>query len=553
MKNFIVQACRLAAAVLLFFSADTGTVRAQQQAPQDTTRGLPTLEIPEITIIGKKAITLPFARKGEIFDVSVAEVPPPDTSLLESRPAMTLPVGALPRYEEPLVPLHVSVEGNAGSYTSAGGRGYISYKNQQWGFDGNAGFSSSHGHVDHATYGAFEAGARARTIVSTDNDFLKSFRVTLGANLLHDSYGMFGRTDGYPDRARNNFVLDAAMQSLDHTSNEVGVSLSANIWSVRDSRNGIDSSVSVVSPSLGVSYRTGLGGSVKLMSDLRFSSSALNYSRSVQSPALTSFGMGVQFELTRGWLLEVGGNIETATGSSGENPSLVTPYGTVRWLLDADREVRFWFRPEIVCPAYGDRIRAVPYLDREMVLEADRQPVNFGGSFWFNSSSFSVELRGSFTHSTSTMVVLADSAGRLVLAPTGANSFIAEAIGTLHASSAAAIRFSGAVHPAYFDGTTTLLPMNPLLTLGARAEYAFGSPITLWMSADYTSKQNVDAQAVTTLGDKVLFGAGASSSLIPRTVLSVDIENLLNTGYDWWYGYQAPGITLMVNARVNIR
>ena len=40
------------------------------------------LLFPEITIVGKKAITLPFARKGEIYDVNIYQAPPPDTLLL---------------------------------------------------------------------------------------------------------------------------------------------------------------------------------------------------------------------------------------------------------------------------------------------------------------------------------------------------------------------------------------------------------------------------------------------------------------------------------------
>ena len=105
----------------------------QQQSPIDTTRGLPRLEIPEITIIGKKPITLPFARKGEIYDVNIHEAPAPDTSLLEQRPEMLLPIGSLPRYDEPLVPWRVSAEGSLGSFTTVNGRGFVDYVGRRWG------------------------------------------------------------------------------------------------------------------------------------------------------------------------------------------------------------------------------------------------------------------------------------------------------------------------------------------------------------------------------------------------------------------------------------
>ena len=67
---------------------------AQSQSNDTLRQSMPKLEIPEITIIGKKAITLPFARKGEIFDVDIYKAPPPDSSLVGRNPL--LPLGLLP-------------------------------------------------------------------------------------------------------------------------------------------------------------------------------------------------------------------------------------------------------------------------------------------------------------------------------------------------------------------------------------------------------------------------------------------------------------------------
>jgi hypothetical protein len=526
---------------------------ARQAAPQDTVRGLPTLEIPEITIIGKKAITLPFARKGEIFDVSVAGVPAPDSSLLESRPAINLPIGALPRYDEPLVPLHLSAEGTVGNFGTFGGRAFVKYVSGLWGFDGDAGYSTTQGHVDNSASNAFRLNGRARSIVATDNDLLKSFRLSLGTRFIHDSYGMFGIRDSSPDRSRNNFALDIALRSLDHRTNDIGIAFSADISSVSDSYAGYDSSVSVVSPSLGVTYETDLGGSLRLMSELRYASSALNYDHSVQSPSCASFDAGMQWKVAEGWYLEAGGTFASATGSSGQSPSLVAPFGILRWIMDADREIRLWIRPEMSCPTYSSLIRSNPYLGREMLLEPERKPVNFGGSFWYNSSWIDIECSASFAHTSGTPVILADTAGHLKVAAADANVASAEAAGTIHPSDASSVRFTAAIRPSYFDGTTTLLTMNPLVALGARAEYSIGLPATVWCSADFTSRQNVDVTGENTLGDRVVIGAGASTSVLPRTLLSVEAGNLFNMGYEWWRGYEAPGVTLRVNARVNFQ
>src|SRR5207249_363497 len=85
----------------LALGQETQPTTGQSTAVRDTVGAMPRLEIPEITIVGKKAITLPFARKGEIFDVNIYDAPPPDSSLLEDRPSIALPIGALPRYDEP--------------------------------------------------------------------------------------------------------------------------------------------------------------------------------------------------------------------------------------------------------------------------------------------------------------------------------------------------------------------------------------------------------------------------------------------------------------------
>ena len=119
--------------ILLILSLVIMTVAEGQDNPArvDTT-AMPRLEIPEITIVGKKAITLPFARKGEIYDIDIYEVSPPDTSILESRPAMSFPIGSLPRYEEPLIPWHVSAEGSFGSFSTGHLRAYVDYKGKRW-------------------------------------------------------------------------------------------------------------------------------------------------------------------------------------------------------------------------------------------------------------------------------------------------------------------------------------------------------------------------------------------------------------------------------------
>src|ERR1041385_3686055 len=110
---------------LIMLAAQHGYGQEQQDSLKES---LPKLEIPELTIIGKKAITLPFARKGEIYDVQIFEASPPDSSLLGQRSSSLLPLGSLPRFEERLKPWRISGEGGLGSFGALNGPGYIDRK-----------------------------------------------------------------------------------------------------------------------------------------------------------------------------------------------------------------------------------------------------------------------------------------------------------------------------------------------------------------------------------------------------------------------------------------
>ena len=61
--------------VFIVFLMMCGSALSQEQPQEKKPEEPPSLEIPEITIIGKKAITLPFARKGELYDVNIYEAP----------------------------------------------------------------------------------------------------------------------------------------------------------------------------------------------------------------------------------------------------------------------------------------------------------------------------------------------------------------------------------------------------------------------------------------------------------------------------------------------
>jgi len=523
----------------------------QEQAAITDTSGMPRLEIPEITIIGKKAITLPFARKGEIYDVNIYEPPPPDSSLLQDRRPMALPLGRLPRYDEPLIPLHYSVEGMFGSYPSGGARGLVDYTGNRWGLSGNGGFEATHGHTDHASGSAVGLETQAHALIDAGADASGAFLLNGGVNVRHEVYGLFGSQDPSTDRTRNTTTLSFGAGSLEQETNAFNIRVAANFLSVSDHRSAGDSAASAVSPEVAASFRT-IAGAVHVATGFTFRSSSLDYLHPVDLPSLLTFSVAGEWSPVDRVTLRVGGKYDEGNSSEGENRSILSPFGEVRWELDRDRSFRFWIEPDMEFRSYGDVLRENPYLYRELDIRPERAPIHFGGTFWYNSGLISLEVNGAFSKTSNTAVTIAQG-GTIVLDYLDASKLVLRGDATLRVEHDLLFSLFSVIQPSVEDGTTTQLPMVPLVKLGGRGESSFGTPVSFWSSAEYWSKQNIDLSGSTTLGDRVLFAVGASGRIADKVALSGSIENLFNTAYNWWNGYVAPGRQFMLNAKINIQ
>ena len=536
--------------IILFLTLISFSIGQEQLARKDST-AMPRLEIPEITIVGKKAITLPFARKGEIYDVNIYEAPLPDSSILEDRPAISFPIGSLPRYDEPLVPWHVSAEGSFGSFSSANLRAFLDYKGRKWGIYGNSGFQVTRGHISHASGNSFQIEAYAHSLVSTDNEILKSFRVSGGLQVKHDKYGMFGIRNIFVDRSRTNVLLDSKLSSLDRVESAIDFNLRANLWSLSDQQPASSSSISAVSPELAASYSIKVSD-VQLLTQISYVSTLLNYDHPAQTPSLFGIFAAAKWLLMNKWFLQVGGEFQDGSGSDGGRHSLIAPFAVLKWELDRDRAMSVWFKPEMRLASYGDYTMKNPYLVREIILQAERTWFNFGGTFWYNSGIYSLEVNGAFAKSTNKSILLADS-GKLYLAFVDADLFTVRADGSVKPMNNTLLTFTGIIQPSFQDGKSRQLPMIPLVQLAARGEVTLNFPMTIWSSLEFWSRQHVEMIGDKTIDERILLNVGAASNVIPRTVLSLEVANILNHSYEWWSGYKAPGRSIKLEAKVNFQ
>jgi hypothetical protein len=527
----------------LLFGQTQDTTKAQ------TEKAMPKLEIPEITIVGKKAITLPFARKGEVYDINIYKAPEPDSSLIGERYTLALPVGSFPRYEERREPIRAALDGSFGSYSTGRLNAYLDYNALKWGITGRGGYKNTDGHTKNAYYSAFILEGVAYSFLNTDNDILKTLRLNVGTNYVHNKYGLFGIIDYEIERARNNFTLDVQLGTSRREAFTADVGLTTSVVSLTDKAGRNEKDASAFSPKLNVS----LGGEIekiRLNSELLFMSNSLDYSS--QSPSLLSFALQGGWRIGSDWLLYFGGLYASGSDTSGSAKSILSPMGILKWNIDRGSELSFWFQPEMKLAGYAEFFNRIPYLVREINLRPERTPIGFGSAYRYTSELYSLELRGVFSKVLDKSVIIADS-GFIQINYVNAYSSSVQFQGTLKPKERTSLSVFAVINPSYEIGKSNQLPMMPLVRVKVRGEYSFQFPVKVWTDVEYFSRQNTDLEGKKpTLTDAMLFGVGASATYIPRTVLSLEISNILNTKYYWWERYKAPGIQFLLSAQVNV-
>ncbi len=544
MKTFLLS-------VLIVLTSSVRSEWASAQTNETASDSLPRLEIPEITIIGKKAITLPFARKGELYDVDIYQAPPPDSSLLGKRPPLALANLSLPQYGERLMPWRLAVVGGLGSFSSGVFRAYGDYEMQTWGAAANGGFLTSQGHTANASVHTTSIEANAYSLLQTDNNFLNNLRIAADAGFRHDAFGMFGLPGPGDDRRRDNVIFAAELRSVDQERNALNIGLGTKTWSVHDTRAGLDSGVTSVTPDIGISYATSIRN-VRLTGGFTFVSSSVDYTVAAQTPSVLALTASARWDATTTWTLTLGGIYAAASEMNGESQTLIAPTAEAVLTLDRTSEVSFWWKPEERLSTYDAFILQNPYLARELALAPEKRPVVLGASLKITGADYSVNLRGLFQRSSNRGIIVADG-GVLSTAFVDADEVSAQFDGTVRPVRPLHLEVTCQMSVARERGSSNQLPMVPIARLHSRGEYELPFPLSVWSTLEYWSQQNVDLDAHRELGGTMILGVGASSSIIPRSVLSLDVSNILNTSYEWWSGYVAPGRQVSFRAQVNIQ
>jgi hypothetical protein len=486
-----------------------------------------------------------------------------DSSILLTRPILPFPVGQYNKYEERFDPWKFTVEGSVGSFATTGADGYADYKSERWDFYGMAGFKNTPGRsIDNkfalnplsmdASANNVHAEFNLRSLLSTDNDILKTLRFTLGTKFMGDGYDYFGLKGIASKRTRQNSFLSGGLESVNKEGTVIDFNLSVNNWNVNDSQTGLpDSQVSLVSPKIKAGFTTDIGR-MRFVNELEYAGSSLNYQHATQSPTCFNLFSGLKWRVSDRWSLRAGGYYGYGSASDGGNKTILMPSARMGWDIDETKELTLFWKPELQMASYAQLTTENPFLNREITLRPRRTPVNVGVSFWLNEPAMTFEMQGSFRQSSNYPVTLSDS-GAMAIAYVDAVESMLEFNGSFLPHKSFAISYSGVINRTVPDSGDTQLPMIPLVMLHAAGELGLSFPAKIYVSGDYISPRNIDPLGNDRLGSTFLLGVGISSNIIKKAVISLDVANLLNTSYFLWDGYPAPGVDITIRLKYTIQ
>ncbi len=502
-------------------------------------RDMPVLEIPEVTIVGRKVITLPFARKGEVIDVQIYEPQPPDTSLLRQRIAPELPRGMYLHPKDERSPWRFALSAEGGSYAARGLSGLVRYSELAWEGYSEISFAATDGHVPNTRASASTFNLGGQTFIVTDNDLLGLFRISGDLTVGSESYGMFVLRDTSTERSREQFTLYTSLSSADSRRSSIHFGLTIRSLSITDTEPGSRRAASTLSPTIRTSWSTQIG-SVHWTNDMSYETSSLQYVRPQESPSVFTISSTARRSLSDAWLLHLGAKYQYGADSDGGTGNLFTPVALLRWQALPTTELSVFWEPSIRMMSYAEAFAENPYLVHEPVLRTPFSGVS--GGFRFSHIAGQLSLSGQLTlkrTNDSPVHIVQDRTIQLQYAE--ATHVTLELNARMPLSDRLRASAFITAHDARDVATDRQLPMTPAIQLGARGEVELHLPATVWANVWFIGPRDVDFAGTTSLDGALLADIGVSSTIIPYSIVSLELSNLFGSPYTWWKGYPAPG------------
>jgi len=517
---------------------------------------LPPLEIENVTVVGKRVVVLPKARKGEVIDTSIYLLPPGDTMLFGERISnLAGTPGSLPAYREYDLPLKTDAELSIGSYLSPRALVNLEYTRRTFNLGGRFDYRATAGHIDSAEASSLLIGAHGSILLGDDVQPLRGLRIGGEVEHLGDGYYLYGNSVDRFDRSRTGNQGSIVFKSEEELPIGYRVRLHVEGTSVEDTRPDTTFEASSLSPSLDLD----LGGVIDTAWGFRVKAGLVSTSLRYADPANTPLYLMLQGDAE--WHLApatfITGGIVLANGENSDSgsSSLIMPRVSIRHELGTRLSLFGWFAPELRAANYREMIMSAPYVERDITLRPERVPVRLAAGVRADLDGMMVEARGIFEKAENTPVVVAIGApGELRYAYVSSTTVGAQANARFSISPALTVD-ADALLRSKSDSNDNQLPMTPALDLRGRIDFALNTRINLFGSLLYQTDQRTalsDSGSTTgqlTIPARMLLGGGASYRFLENIEAFAEISNLLGYSYDLWQNYSAPGFEIRIGAR----
>ncbi len=518
---------------------------------------LPPLEIETVTVIGRRVVVLPKAKKGEVLDTTLYTLPPGDTLLFGERISNLGGTGGpLPEYGEFTSPLKLDAEASLGSFLSPRAIVRAEYIRPTFDVTGILDYRGTAGHTDSAEASSLLIGAQISKAFGDENLPLNRFRVSGGFERIGDSYYLYGNTVSPFDRSRAVTRFNIGLRSEEDLPVEFSFDLGLTSTSVEDRDVDTIRDVSATTPAFSADMAGVISDStLRARLGLDFITTSLNYSFATLTPAYLSVRGDLEWQPAPRVFLTGGLIYASGENSDSGSASLILPRLSARYELSPSLAVFAWYAPELRAPSYRDRILHAPYVNREVVLHPERVPVLVAAGTRISLPAMTVEVRGRYEKGEGTPVVVATAPGDLSYAYVNSTTAGIEGNIRMEITRAIAITGDAIFRSATVDSTSDELPMTPAVDVRGRLGFAFTPEIDIFGSLTFQSTQRTvlgsgllpdDAQRIPA---RFLLGGGGSYRILPNLQAFAEITNLLNYSYDLWQNYSAPGFEVRGGVR----
>ncbi|MBC8144740.1 MAG: TonB-dependent receptor, partial [bacterium] len=453
------------------------------------------------------------------------------------------PGGALPVYREFDRPARAHAEASIGTYISPRVMVHGEYNQRQFDLMGTVDYRGTDGHLDLARASSLLLDARGGVLLGGDDPTAPRVRITAGFDRIGDSYFLYGHRLFTNDRARVVTRFNAALASAQDALLDYDIYFRLEHSSVSDVPGDATALATASTPGFGIALSAGndtLRG--RLGADYQIST--LKYGGSARTPNWVAANFELDWHPNPQLLLTAGARYSGAQHSDTGSTNLFLPRVSARYQASRSLSLFAWYAPELRAPSYRNRIMQSPYVDRKMVLRAERVPVNVAAGLRFSSDAVTLEGRVLFETADNTPVVNEDSSvgGALFYHHVESRTLALRASAQMQLLPSLALLVEAQIGSSVDVATDDQLPMTPLIDARLRADYSLSNALGLFAAMQYKGEQNTTLDASDlVIAAHVLVDAGASYQLSDAFAVFAEVTNLLGTSYEVWGGYEAPG------------